>query len=74
MTGNYLRKTAFGKFITSMNTPKEERGKMIFGVGPQYVEKEQETQGRQNKNHGRKPGSHKHKQDIIKKSRRRNRA
>lgn len=69
----YLRKTAFGKFITSMNTPKEKRGKMIFGMGPQYVEKWQEKQGRQNKHHGNQPGSYKHKRNIIKASRRRNR-
>lgn len=70
---NYKRKTLFKKFITNA-VPREERGKMIFGMGPQYVELEQHTQGKQNKRHGRQPGSYKHKRDIVKKSRRRNRA
>lgn len=77
LKGKYLRKTSFNKFTTSMNTTAEEREqrglRMIFGMGPQYVESEQHTQGKQNKRHGRQPGSYKHKRDIVKKSRRANR-
>lgn len=70
---NYLRKTLFGKFITATNTPKEKRGKMIWGMGPQYVG-DIKGSGRQNKHHGNQPGSYKRKRNIAKASRRRNRA
>lgn len=68
MQPNYKRKTLFGKL--------KPGGKFVFGMGPQYLDediRDSKGVGAQNKHHGRKSGSHKHKRDIIKASRRRNR-
>lgn len=53
-----------GKILYRASTPKEAKADPTVKNIP----------GKQNKHHGRKPGSYKHKRDIIRRSRRRNRA
>lgn len=64
-----LRKVATWERVT--------KGKRIlpFGTNQQLTLNEgKKLHGRQNKHHGRKPGSYKHRRDIVRNSRRRNRA
>lgn len=66
---NYKRKTLFGLLPNASNG-----GKFLFGMGPQYLDDDiREAKGVGKPKSGRGPGTYKHKRDIIKASRRRNR-